>query len=274
MSEQWQPPSGEQPAVPPQQPARSYPPQPHAAAPQPGPGAYPVGPPPAPGADPGGPPGYAYPVVDPQQNWGMAYPGHHPQAYGELVPRPPKPPVVGVATGLTWLGIALSGVLTIANGAWTWANREKLLADATRDAPTGVDLESTYTAAMTFALVLSGVMWLLPAAGAAVAAVLTGRGRNPARITLACLAGVFALVQFCGAGANLLVGTLAEATADAGPANPFGSAASQPGWYTAGQALLGALGVAILVLLLLPATNRYFSAGPGKRFAPEAATPA
>jgi hypothetical protein len=84
---------------------------------------------------------------------------------------------------------------------------------------------------------------------------------------------VFALAGFCGAGANLLMGSLADATADAGP-SPFGSAGAQPGWSTAGQVLLGVLAVAILVLLLLPATNRYFSAGPGRRFAPEVRPPA
>jgi hypothetical protein len=99
------------------------------------------------------------------------------------------------------------------------------------------------------------VVWLLPAAGTVVTAVLTGRGSNPARIVLASLMGLFAVAGLCG-------GAVAVAGA------PASAAQTYSGVMAIGLAVLAAT---IGVLLILPAANRYFSAGPGRRFAP--ATP-
>ena len=75
---------------------------------------------------------------------------------------------------------------------------------------------------------------------------------------LAVLGGVFALYNACGSAVGLFTSGLVGSDAD--PRAPW--------WAVAGQGVLEVMGVAILVLLLVPPANRYFSAGPGRRFAP------
>jgi hypothetical protein len=90
-----------------------------------------------------------------------------------------------------------------------------------------------------------------------VTAVLTRRGANPARIVLASLMGVYALANLCGGTFSLL-----SAGAESIVAGGASAGASVL------DVLLGVLAVTVGVLLLLPTANRYFSAGPGRRFAP------
>jgi hypothetical protein len=152
-------------------------------------------------------------------NWGLAYPG---VAYTPvvLVPRPPRPPAVTWAVALTYAGMGFSALAEVAALAG---------------------------AASTFTL----VPWIPLVAGTAAAAILTQRGSNAARIVLACLMGLFAVVGLC-------VGVV-------------GLRPPPTGWQMFAVALavvLAGLAVVIGVLLLVPAANRYFSAGPGRRFSP------
>jgi hypothetical protein len=106
-------------------------------------------------------------------------------------------------------------------------------------------------------LVVAIVTWVLPATGAVVTALLTGRGANPARIVLASLMGVYAFSNLCGGTFGLVnLGGKGEAVRNL----------SILGGLL--DVVLGALAVTIGVLVLVPSANRYFSAGPGRRFAP------
>jgi hypothetical protein len=207
------------------------------------------------------------PEQPPQQygygNWGLAYPG---VAYTPvvLVPRPPRPPVVGLAVGLAFAGVGLSALDQVASAVVTFANRDAITSEATSRVagdPNAPDMTSIVNASTVLGLVLGLVVWLLPAAGTVVTAVLSRRGNNPARIVLASLMGVFAAVGLCGGALGLVGSTMSR----------VGTVSSLRGWQVVSgvvDLLLAGLAVAIGILLLLPAANRYFSAGPGRRFAP------
>jgi hypothetical protein len=153
-------------------------------------------------------------------------------------------------------------VVSIGNAVYSWHNRTRFLSEATPDSPEAARfLSTTFTAGLVFGL---GI-WLLAAAGTVVCAELTRRGRNPARIVLACLAGVFAVNNLCGATGGALMANLPSS--DSGSIATVGSQGTW--WSIAAQVLLVALGVAILVLVLVRPAGRYFSAGPGGRFAPD-----
>jgi hypothetical protein len=207
--------------------------------------------------------GYAYSYADPAPNWGLAQPAA--PGYAVLVPRPPRPTVVRMAVLLAYAGAALSGVQTLLTYLYQWSHRRELLDAATANAPGGApNMESMLNTSLVAGIVIGSVVWLLAAAGTVVCAALAGRGRNPARIVLACLAGLFALSNLCGSVAGLLLS--GARAADALPTTSFG--AQLPWWSLTLQAVLGLMAVALLVLVLLPAANRYFSPGPGRRFAP------
>lgn len=218
---------------------------------------------PAGGWSPAGPPGgYAYAYPDPAQNWGLAQPAA--AGYVALVPRPPRPAAVRAAVVLAYLGAGLSGVQTLLSYLYQWSHRQELINAATADAPAGgPNMESMLNTSLVVGIVVGAVVWLLAAAGTVVCAALTNRGRNPARIVLACLAGLFALSNLCGAGAALLI-----SGARASQAMPTAFSARLPWWSPTLQAVLGLMAVALLVLVLLPSANRYFSPGAGRRFAP------
>lgn len=219
----------------------------------------PVSPPPAGTPEPSPPPvpgpmagyGYAY-------NWGFAYPGFAPVV---VVPRPPRPGVVKVAVILTYLGVALSLIDTVIGivslyldkGQVTSQVNDQLQAEPNQQ----VDAVLFVHLAIWLLAVFAVIEWVLPAAGAVVTAVLTRRGANPARIVLASLMGVYAL-------ANLCDGTFSLVSAGAGSAVAGGADVGA----SVLDVVLAVLAVTIGILLLLPSANRYFSAGPGRRFAP------
>jgi hypothetical protein len=236
-------------------------PPPVAAYPPTWPGLHPAQPEPPP-AQPDQP---AYLEIDPSQNWGLAYPGYRMAGYVQPVPRPPRPGAVAVAMYLTYAGVVISGAQAVLDALVTWYRRDAILASASAGGPPDADVSSIFGTWITVGLVIGLLFWLLPAAGAVVCAELTRRGKNAARIVLACLAGVFALYNLCGAGFVGVAGLAGSASTSSGPV-PFTSGATW--WSTVVGVLLGGAAVTILVLLVLPATNRYFSPGPGRRFAP------
>jgi len=104
---------------------------------------------------------------------------------------------------------------------------------------------------------------LLPGAGAVITAVLTRRGANPARVVLASLMGLFALVSLCEVTGG------AASIGFSSPLRMVDQVAMAGGWVWTDlvlDVLKFALAVTIGVLLLVPAANRYFSPGPGRRF--------
>jgi hypothetical protein len=190
--------------------------------------------------------------------WGVYPPPGYEPVY--LVPRPPRPGVVNLALILTYVGVLVAFLQFVISALVTWQSRESL----TRLSTSGTATVDAVQTSVVLAIVITGViMWLLPAAGAVVTAVLSRRGANPARVVLASLMGLFALVSLC------------ESTAGAVGAGMSGQMAGVSGvdigggWVWANLALNVsklALAVTIGVLLLVPATNRYFSPGPGRRF--------
>jgi hypothetical protein len=209
---------------------------------------------------PGPPEGYGY------ANWGLAHPG---VAYAPVVfvPRPPRPPVVVLAVGLTFLGVGLSAVEQVVGFVVTLANRDAIAAGATSRVaadPAAPDLSGLATAGTVMGLVFGILLWLIPVGGTVVTAVLTRRGSNAARIVLASLMGLFALVGLCG-------GVFSVSGVARGSVVTSSLMSSLNGWQTVTgvvDLVLAVLATVIGVLLLLPAANRYFSAGPGRRFGP------
>jgi hypothetical protein len=157
---------------------------------------------------------------------------------------------------LTVLGAVLAGVQTLVSDWYQWAHRADLVPES--DAATSV-----IDTSLRIGIALSVTLWLVAATGVIVCAAFAWRGRNGARITLACLTAVFALNQLLGAAAGLAV----RAADSAATPNPLAGAYSAATWWLVPiQAAVGVLAVLICVLVLLPSANRYFSAGPGRRF--------
>lgn len=208
---------------------------------------------PAPVPDPSAGYGYGY-----AYNWGFAYPGYVPLT---LVPRPPRPGVVKVAVILTYLGAGLSLVDTVIRIVSIYTDQSQITSQVNdqlrAESNPPVNVPSLVHAALWLVVAFSVIEWALPAAGAVVTATLARRGANPARIVLACLMGACALANLCG-GTFALVSMGAGSVAEDGS----GVGASVLG------VVLAALAVTVGVLVLVPPANRYFSAGPGRRFAP------
>jgi hypothetical protein len=181
-------------------------------------------------------------------------PGYQPIMW---VPRPPRPGTVNLAVALTVLGIVISAIQTAIGLVYVYSNRGQLTSTINAQNPgqgAPVDLVNT---ALDIGVVVAIVAWLLPAIGVTVTTVLTLRGANAARIVLASLMGVFVLVDLCGGVSGLARYSIGTVQAGTGPTS---------GPYL--QLLLGGLAIVIGVLLLLPSANRFFSAGPGRRFMP------
>jgi hypothetical protein len=160
-----------------------------------------------------------------------------------FVPRPPQPPGVGLAVLLTYCGVILAGIVTVLDLTY--------LSSIAPDAP------SLAQRVLMFVYVAG---WLVPSAGAVVAAIFTRRGSNAGRVVLASLMGVYALINLCQglAGFGYLGGG-------------GGPAAREGGLALVSYAMifvLAGLSIATVVLLLLPSASRYFSPGPGRRWAP------
>jgi hypothetical protein len=191
------------------------------------------------------PPGYGY-------NWGLAYPAPGYQAV-YLVPRPPRPGVVNLAVLLTILGVLVSGAQFAINVVVTYANKNDLVTQlgGANGAQSRQVVDTVFQVGVGFAVAI----WLLPAAGALVTALLARRGSNAARIVLASLMGLFALNGLCGGVFGLVNPRMTAFTAgrDSGLSPVF-------------DLVLAGLAVAVGVLVLVPSANRFFSAGPGHRF--------
>ncbi len=189
--------------------------------------------------------GYGY-------NWGLPYqaPGYR-VVY--LVPRPPRPGVVNLAVLLTIVGVLISGAQLAVNLVTTYIHRNDLvtgLGNANGPRP-----QQLVTTVFQIGLVVSVAVWLLPAAGALVTALLARRGSNAARIVLACLVGLFALNGLCGGIFGLVNPRMSALTS-------VRESALSPAF----DLVLTGLAIAIGVLVLVPSANRFFSAGPGRRF--------
>ncbi len=214
---------------------------------------------------PQGAPGYppqayapAYPPVPPGYvtDWGLAQPmpGYQPVMW---VPRPPRPASLNLAIALSVLGIVVSGIEQAYSLSWLHSHRDLLTTGVNTSGPDATPF-AVVSAALDAVVVISIVVWLIPVAGVIVTSILTARGANAARIVLACLMGVFALDNICG-GVSTLSGAFTTGTfqMERGPAiTPYL------------QLFLAGLAILIGILLLLPSTNRFLSAGPGRRFVP------
>ncbi|MEV6595366.1 hypothetical protein AB0M36_00725 [Actinoplanes sp. NPDC051346] len=259
MTHPWSPPPGggrpdirpvPAPSAGPHQPAHPV------ASPNPGPNPGPgFGPNPGPGFGPNLGPGFG-----PGHPW-PGQPGGPPPGYLVPVPRPPKPFSVRVAMILTWVGLALSGLLTVAVMVYLWIVRAEL--------STGDGWVAYIPSLLTVLLVVVPINWLLPAVGIMINAVKAGRGKNSARVALVCLLGYCVLTQ----GGVFLNGLFSGAEAlasSAGADYDWDLMSGLPVVFVAVQGICVLLALGIGILLLVPATNRYFSPGPGKRFLPEA----
>lgn len=195
--------------------------------------------------------------------WGMAPPGYE-AVY--LVQRPPQPGVVNIAVVLTYVGLVLAALSIVIGAVISWQIQGQI---------TRLSASSTINGSMVGTNLTVGIMvnvlllWLLPGAGAVITAVLSARGANPARIVLASLMALFALVNVCqAAGVGMGASALSSLT------GTRGSSLVGAGWFWGDvvvHVIQFGLAVTIGVLLIVPAANRYYSAGPGRRFVAGAA---
>jgi hypothetical protein len=204
-----------------------------------------------PGSQPGpydAPAGYGY-------NWGLAYPiaAYRPVAW---IPRPPRPTVVNIAVVLTLLGVLISGVELLVNLVSAYGRRDEIAARLSAGSGSTRAPELVQTA-FGVSIGIAVAFWLLPAVGAVVTALLAWRGANAARIVLASLMGVYALNDLC----NGVFGLVNPAF---GGVTTVRDSRISPVF----DLTLAVLAVAIGVLVLVPPANRFFSAGPGRRFMP------
>jgi len=184
--------------------------------------------------------------------WGVYPPPGYEPVY--LVPRPPRPTSVRLAITLTYVGVGVATLEFLLNAALTWH-------DASVPTTT-IGNTSLNQVGWVVGLVVAGVIsWLLPGAGSVICAVLAWRGANPARIVLASLMGLFAVVNLCQGVASTVNGFA-----------PLARTATSSSWIAAALSLIDfGLSVTIGVLLLVPSAQRFFSPGPGRRFAPAGA---
>jgi hypothetical protein len=209
--------------------------------------------------------------ADPRQNWGLAVPGAN--YYAVLVPRPPRPANVGMAIMLAYAGVGLALVFQTANSIYQWTNRERLFGPVYSNPPPGVDVKDVVDTSTMFGLVLGGLLWLLVAVGVVVCTVLTARKKNAARIVLAVAMGVLGLYNLCGVAAASFLRVIGEHMAQQSSqaqVNFSLAAAGVTWWAVTAQALLGVVAIIVFVLLVVPSANRYFVAGAGRRFVPDA----
>jgi hypothetical protein len=201
--------------------------------------------------------GYGYP----QGYAGYGYP------FETVVPRPQRPAVVTIAIAATLVGVAVSGLKVLGDLVFTLNYRTEMadalarqreVQDQAGDAP--FDMNDFLTSYVLGISIGWAVVWLLAGVGATICAVLAGRGRNGARITLAVLAGLFIL----GAPCSSLFTPVTVLFDDPELSGTAGS------WFLASvllAAVLAVLSIVILVLVLVPAANRFYRPGPGRRFA-------
>jgi hypothetical protein len=211
-----------------------------------------------------------YPVATPQQNWGVNAPAW---TYAVIVPRPPRPAVVQTAILLAYIGVVVATAVSASNSVYQWSNRERIFSNVTVNSNNGAEGKSLIDASATLGIVIGSLVWLLVAVGVVVCAVLANRRKNGARITLAAGLAVVGLYNLCGVGSAAVVGSLGDKLAEQSAGSSFSMSLAStevPWWSIAGQGVLAALALTIFILLILPASNRYFVAGAGRRFAPEA----
>jgi hypothetical protein len=185
-------------------------------------------------------------------------PGYQPMV---VIARPPRPGVVNIAVILTYLGAGLALVGTVITIISNYLDRSEITSQLNGglqdERVSAVQIHVLAHAAFGIAVAIAILMWVIPAAGAVVTAALSSRGNNPARITLTCLMGVYALFGVCNGISGLVSAGMQDATR---PSLDIASAAI--------AVVVAGVAVAVGVLVLLPSANRFFSAGPGRRFAP------
>ncbi len=180
-----------------------------------------------------------------------------------------RPAVVTAAAALMMLVAVLGVISTITAFSVMGGLRDALLESITGEDPAAVDAASTV---LTIGLAIGAGFSILIAAAYGVLSFFLLRGANAARITTWVLAAIFLLCGACG-----LLGQTVNSFAPQGDAQSEEVARAMeeaiPGWYTVSEVAISVVEllalVAIIVLLALPASNRFF-AKPVPQFYPPA----
>lgn len=180
-----------------------------------------------------------------------------------------RPTVVTVAVWLLYLVAALVAVTAVVS-----LSEVSTIADATRRAyesvrEYGPDVAQPISTAARAVGIVGGIVDLLIAAGLVVLARLDLAGNHVARILTWVFGGIGVLCCSCGATGNFVNGFVSGfgAGRNGGTSTDAQRVQEQikqavPGWYqptTTALSLLSALAlIAVVILLSLPAANRYF----------------
>jgi hypothetical protein len=177
---------------------------------------------------------------------------------GPVLPRPPRPRVVAAAGWLTGAGVVTGLVAAVADLVVAIVFRDQFLAfDRAMDAanpsgdPVGDPVAGLSGADFARAWAIGGLVLAVVAGVVAVALVRASmRASDPARIGLVVLSGLAAAWAACPCGPPT-VGVIGTSGGDIFDGALFGL------WLLERGVML-VLAMAVLVLLLLPASHRYF----------------
>lgn len=182
---------------------------------------------------------------------------------------PPRRP--GAVTAASYLLFLVAVVIVI--DAIIGIATASAVKDATLKAyqSAGITNADSLSAGVTGGIIVFSVVYILLAAGLVVLGALDLRGKNPARIVTWVLAGIGVLC-FCFASVgNLASGAILNST----PTSANGTSAADiqkslndalPGWLHPAQTALAIVNllalILVIILLALPASNRFFRKAP------------
>jgi len=180
-----------------------------------------------------------------------------------------RPTTVTVASYLLYAMAALE-LIAVILGFVTLPKLQRAYQDAFQNVQGG----STAATIATVVGVVVGVLGLLFALAFAILGVFVGRGRNGARITAWIIVGL----SVCCFGSGLFGSSFGNSFRSSGNGAPDATeiqrkiTAAVPGWYPGVSLTLSVLNllmaIAVIVLLLLPASNDFFRKTPAQTWEP------
>jgi hypothetical protein len=182
----------------------------------------------------------------------------------------PRPSTVTLASYLLYVMAALqviSAILTLSQAS--------AMKQAIEKAYAGVQGGSTAASVASAFIIVGAIIGVLFAIGFVVLGIFVGRGSNAARIVTWVIAGLSVCCGGIGLFTSAAGGSFGGGSPSGGPSQADVQRAIKdalPSWYGGTTLTLGTIGLlcalAVIVLLLLPASNEYFRKQPAQVWEP------